>query len=76
MVVSGVIVETVAGRAAAVASRLVQVAGIEVNGTDGVQRLSTIWKARSGDAMEKLAETLLKADQEILGIYPAFVGKE
>jgi hypothetical protein len=26
--------------------------------------------------MELLAETLLKADQEILGIYPAFVGRE
>jgi len=76
MVVSGVIVETVAGRVAAVASRLVQVEGIEINGTDGVQRLSTVWKARSGDALEKLAETLLKADQEILGIYPAFVGRE
>lgn len=76
MMISGVIVETVPGRIAAVASRIVQVEGIEINGSDGVQRLSTVWKARDGYAMEKLAETILKADQEILGIYPCFIGKE
>lgn len=76
MVISGVIVETISGRVGAVASRLVQVDGIEINGTDGVQRLSTIWKSRDGVTMKKLAEALLKADQEILGIYPTFIGKE
>ena len=76
MMISGVIVQTIPGRVAAVASRLVQVDGIEINGTDGVQRLSSVWKARDGATMEKLAETLLKADQEILGIYPTFIGKE
>jgi len=76
MMISGVVVETLPGRVGAVASRLVQVDGIEINGTDGVQKLSTIWKSRDGRTMEKLAETLLKADQDILGIYPTFIGKE
>ena len=76
MMISGVIVETVSGRVGAVASRLVQVDGIEINGTDGVQTLSTIWKSRDGRTMERMASTLLKADQEILGIYPTFIGKE
>lgn len=76
MMISGVIVETIPGRAAAVASRLIQVEGIEINGTDGVQRLSSVWKSRDGASMERLAQTLLKADQEILGIYPTFIGRE
>lgn len=75
MIVAGVVIETQPGRAAAVAARLGDVPGLEVRGDDGDRRLAGVWSARSGEALEELAEALVAGDEEILGVFPTFAGE-
>ncbi len=76
MIVSGVVVATVPGRASAVAARLAHVQGVRVAGSDGDHTLALVWRAKRAAALQRAAERLLKIDAEIVGIYPTFVGKE
>ncbi len=76
MIVSGVVVETVAGRACAVAARLAEIRGLRVAGSDGDHTLALVWRAKCAATLQRSAERLLKSDAEIVGIYPTFVGKE
>jgi nitrate reductase NapAB chaperone NapD len=76
MIISGVLFETVPGRASAVAIRLAHIDGLEITGTDGDSKLAAVWRGKDGREMEQQAETLIKSETDILGIYPTFVGKE
>lgn len=72
MIVAGVVVETVPGAEARVAGRLAA-RGLEIAGTAGA-RIAAVWEAESGEALEALAERLVREDEEILGVFPSFVG--
>ena len=74
MIVAGLVVETTAGAARSVAARLARVPGLEVPGTDERQRIAVVWSAADGEALERAAEDLVRGDEEILGVYPTYVG--
>ncbi len=76
MVISGVVIETLPGRVSAVAERLASVDGLEITADDGNSRLAAVWRASDASRLEKEAERLVRAESDILGIYPTFVGKE
>ncbi len=76
MVISGVVVETVAGQANAVAARLARVEGVKIAGSDGDHKLATVWHAEDAASLQRAAEQLLASDADILGIYPTFVGND
>jgi hypothetical protein len=75
VIVAGVIIETLPGQAGPVAARLAGIEGVAIHGGDGDRRLAAVWSAPSGPAFEEEAETLLRADESIVGIYPTFVGE-
>jgi nitrate reductase NapAB chaperone NapD len=74
--VAGVLVTTIPGAAPRVATRLLGVPGLEIEGGDGDARLAAVCTAESGEALERLVERLVAGDEEILGIYPTFVGQD
>ena len=45
MIISGVLFETVPGRANTVAMRLARIDGLEITGTDGDSHLCAVWRA-------------------------------
>lgn len=76
MIISGVLFETISGRASIIAARLAQIEGIEITGTDGDNHLAAVWRGKDGFTLEEKATELLKSDAEILGIFPTFVGTD
>jgi hypothetical protein len=76
VLVAGVVIETVAGAAPRVAARLLAEPGLELRGGDGDRRLAAVVTGDDGGALETLAERLLVADAEILGLFPTWVGSE
>jgi nitrate reductase NapAB chaperone NapD len=76
VIVAGVVIETKAGAAPRVAARLLQVPGLELRGGDGDRRLAAVFTGADGASLEALGERLMKGDEEILGLYPTFVGDE
>jgi hypothetical protein len=74
MLVAGVLIETLPGAEPRVAARLLSVPGITLHGGDGHRRIAAVFDAPSGESLELLSEWLLAADEEILGIFPTFVG--
>ena len=75
-VVAGVVIETRPGQGPFVACRLENEPGLEIVGGDGDRRLAAVWTAGSGKALEAAAERLLERDEEIIGIFPTFVGRD
>ena len=75
-VVAGVVIETRPGQGPFVACRLENEPGLEIVGGDGDRRLAVVWTARSGKALEAAAKRLLERDEEIIGIFPTFVGRD
>ncbi len=73
--VAGFVLETLPGAAPRVAERLARLPGISVVGGDGDLRLAAVWICRNGGSMDELADRLLEADPEVLGIYPAYVSR-
>ncbi len=76
MVIAGVVIRTLPGRAPTVAERLESVPGLTVHGNDRDGRIAAVWRAASGEALEAAGESLVDLDEEILGVYPSFVGDE
>ncbi len=76
MIISGVVFETLPGRADAVAVRLARIAGLEITGSDGESRLCAVWRGPDGWKLEHEAEQLLHSEKDLLGIYPTFIGKD
>jgi hypothetical protein len=75
-VVAGVVIETLPGAQARVASRLAGEPGIELAGGDGDRRIAAVWTGADGAELERLSDRLLAADPEVLGIFPTFVGED
>ena len=76
MIVAGALVHTTPGAAHRVAARLGHVPGVEIAGTDEDARVAVVWSGPTGEALEAAAEALVRGDDEILGVYPTFVGPE
>ena len=75
-VVAGVVIETVPGAEPRVAARLLRVPGVTLHGGDGDHRIAAVLDAPSGATLEELSQRLLASDEEILGVYPTFIGSE
>jgi hypothetical protein len=73
MIVAGVVIETVPGAAPRVAARLLREPALELHGGDGDRRLAAVFTGSDGAALEALAERIVKADAEVLGVYPTYV---
>ena len=75
-VVVGAVVETLPGRAPSVACRLESITNLDVVGGDGNRRLAIVWCSSSAKALEREMGKLVKGDEEILGIFPTFMGQD
>ncbi len=75
-VVVGAVVETLPGRAPSVACRLESLADLNVVGGDGDRRLAIVWCSFSAKELERAMEQLVKGDEEILGVFPTFMGQD
>ena len=75
-VVAGVVVETVPGAQARVAVRLARLPGLSLAGGDGARRIAAVWEADGGETLEEFAERLLREEEEVLGVFPTFVGAD
>jgi hypothetical protein len=76
MIVAGAVIETVPGAAPRVAARLLAEPGLELQGGDGDRRLAVVITGADGGALEKMAERLVAADREVLGVFPTFVAED
>ena len=76
MIVAGVVIETVPGAAPRVAARLLHEPGLELHGGDGDRRLAAVFTGQGAEALEALAERLVHAHDEIIGVYPTYVAEE
>ncbi len=74
--IAGVVIETVRGAEPQVAARLLRVAGVSLCGGDGDHRIAAVLDVEDGAALERLAEGLVAGDEEILGVFPPYVGSE
>lgn len=75
MILAGVVIETVPGAGPRVAARLLDTAGLELQGGDGDRRIAAVFTAVRGDALEALAEELVRNDAEVLGVFPTYVAE-
>jgi len=76
MIVAGVVIETIPGRASGVADRLGARDDLEIVELDGDRRIAGVWSAPSGDELEKTIEACVKKEEEVLGVFPTFVGAD
>lgn len=75
-VIAGVVIETLPGQGPFVARRLEEREGLDIVGSDGDHRLAAVWTAPSGKALESAVEDLVRSDEDILGVFPTFVGRD
>lgn len=76
MLIAGVVIETLPGRAPEVALRLASRAGVRVEGGDGDRRLAVVVRGGDGSDLERWAEALVREDEAILGVFPTYVGED
>jgi nitrate reductase NapAB chaperone NapD len=76
MIIAGVVIETVPGRQAAVAERLEGVPGLTIKGGDGQNRIAAVWTAPNAQSLEEAVEGLMDLDEEVVGVFPTFVGDD
>lgn len=76
MIVAGVVIETCEGAASRVAARLAGRPGLTLQAGDGSRRLAAVWVGPDGQSLERMGEVLLQDDQEVLGVFPTFVGDD
>ncbi len=76
MVIAGAVIETRPGAQARVAARLLRLPWVALQGDDGERRIAAVLEGRSGASLEELTERLLAFDEDILGVFPTFVGGE
>ncbi len=74
-VVAGVVIETLPGRAPRAAARLAKIDGLELVGGDGDRRLAGVWSTASGKLLLESVEQLIQEDEELVGVFPTFVGR-
>lgn len=73
-VIAGMVIETRPGQGPFVACRLESTPGLSIVGGDGDHRLAAVWSASSGRELERAVERLIHDDEDILGVYPTFIG--
>ena len=76
MVVAGLVIETAPQCSASVAQRWNGYEGLQIKGNDGTRRVAAVWRGADGAKLESLSETLVATDEDILGIFPTFVGQD
>lgn len=76
MIVAGVVIETVPGAAPRVAARLLHEPGLDLQGGDGDRRLAAVFTGSAGEALEALAERLVRAFPEVIGVFPTYVADD
>jgi nitrate reductase NapAB chaperone NapD len=76
MIVAGVVIQTIPGRQADVIARLVDVPGLQIKGGDGRDRIAAVWSAESAHSLEEIVESLVEIDEDVIGVYPTFVGED
>ena len=74
MLVANIVVETLPGKAQAVAARMERIAGMLTPCAEGDCRVTATWKVHDGNTVEGLSEVLQAMNPEILCVYPAVVG--
>jgi nitrate reductase NapAB chaperone NapD len=76
MIIAGVVIQTLPGQGPDVAMRLTGVEGLSLRGGDGEDRIAAVWSAETAESLESLAESLVKTDESILGVFPVFIGDD
>jgi hypothetical protein len=76
MLVANIVVETLPGKARAVAERMEQIMGMGSLSADGDGRVVGTWKVPDCDTVEGLSEVLQAMNPEIICVYPSMVGEE
>lgn len=76
MIIAGVIIETLPGRAAGVSARLVSVPGLTLHGGDGDSRIAAVWNAGTAQSLEEVVGSLVELDEDVVGVYPTFVAED
>jgi hypothetical protein len=74
--VAGVVIETVPHRAPDVEHLLTGVEGLRIVGGDGDRRLAGVLTAPTSDRLAAIVEKLVQTREDILGIFPTFVGTD
>ena len=70
MLVTSLVVETLPGKAAAVAQRMARIPDMEISAPEGDQRVVATWKVPDDDTLEGLAEAPHALNPEILQVCP------
>lgn len=76
MLISGVVIETTPGKAESVAARIAGTPGLVLVGGDDCSRLAGVLESPDPSALERALRELVRRDEEILGVYPTFLGRE
>jgi hypothetical protein len=76
MVIAGVVITTVPGKAPFVAASLAQEEGVKLVGGDGRERIAAVVQRATGEELERWAESLVAEDERVLGVFPTFVGAD
>jgi hypothetical protein len=74
--VAGVVIETLPHRAPFVENDLRRVDGLQIVGGDGDRRLAGVWEAKTGAMLLAAAEKLVQTHEDLLGIFPTFIGTD
>jgi hypothetical protein len=76
MLVAKIVVETLPGKASAVAAHMGQMKGMGSLSADGDHRVIGTWRIPDNDTLEGLSEVLHAMNPEIVEVYPTFVAQE
>ena len=76
MLLANIVIETLPGKAHAVAERMGRLAGMGALAAEGDRRVTATWKVPDCDTVEGLSEVLQAMNPEIVQVYPALVGEE
>jgi hypothetical protein len=76
MLVARIVVETLPGRARAVAEDMAEIQGMRSLTPEGDNRVTGIWRVPENDTLEGLTEVLHAMSPEILEVYPTVMGEE
>jgi hypothetical protein len=71
-----IVVETLPGRARAVAEDMGHIRGMAALTAEGDHRVVGTWTITDNDTLEGLSEVLQALNPEILEVYPTFVGDD
>ena len=75
MLVASIVVETLPGKARAVAERMGQLKGMGALAAEGDHRVVAVWTVPDGDTVEGLSEVLHAMNPEIVEVYPTLAAE-